>query len=95
MDVQWKLWRRPPGSGRLSPDDLEHVAVDDPDPGTAHGYRTCRFGWTDDTSPTLILSWSCTRQRGHPGQHLAGTGDRVAAVHPQPSLRATATRVAV
>jgi hypothetical protein len=28
------------------------------------------------------LHWCCTRERGHPGQHLAGTGEVIAAVHP-------------
>ncbi len=71
-------------SGRLDQDELSHVTVHDPDPtadpGTATGYRTCQFEWVDETSPTLSLSWSCTRERGHHGQHLAGTGEWVAAV---------------
>jgi hypothetical protein len=31
----------------------------------------------------LILPWACTRELDHQGQHLAGTGEWVAAVHPQ------------
>ena len=81
-------------SGSLDPDKLDHVAVGDPDPtadlGTAAQYRTCGFEWVDESSPTLrILSWSCTRQLGHQGQHLAGTGECVAAVHPMQSMERT------
>jgi hypothetical protein len=97
MDVQWKFWHRQPSSGSLGQDELEHVAVGDPDPtsdtGAANGYRTCRFEWADETSQTLILPWSCTRERGHRGQHLAGTGEGVGAVHPQLLPTATATSV--
>ncbi len=75
-------------SGSLGQDELEHVAVGDPDPtadpGTANdGYWTCGFEWADETSQALSLPWSCTRERGHQGQHLAGTGEWVAAVHPR------------
>ena len=87
-----EVLNRQPGNGNLGQDELRHVAVGDPDPtpdpGTANGYQTCRFEWTDETSPTLTLPWSCTRELGHQGQHLAGTGKRVAAVHPP--LRPTA-----
>ena len=42
MDVRRKF-------ERLGQDELERVAVGDPDPtsdpGTANGYRTCRFEW--------------------------------------------------
>ena len=83
---------RQPRSGKFGQDELRHVAVGDPDPtadsGTASGGQACRFEWADETSPTVSLLWSCTRERGHQGQHLAGTGERVAAVHPQ--LRPTA-----
>jgi hypothetical protein len=76
-----------PRGGSISQDGLRHVAVGDPDPtsdtDTANGYQTCQFEWADETSPTLILLWSCTRESGHQGQHLAGTGEWVAAVHPQ------------
>jgi hypothetical protein len=69
------------------------VAVGDPDPtadlGTAAQYRPCGFEWADETSPNLILSWSCTRELGHQGQHLAGTGERVAAVYPGQSMGKT------
>jgi hypothetical protein len=99
MDVHRKLWRRQPRGGSLGQDELGHIAVGDPDPtsasGTANGYRTCRFGWADETSQTLILPWSCTRELGHQGQHLAGTGEGIAAVHPPLLPAATATSVAV
>jgi hypothetical protein len=100
MDIRWRLWRRQLSSGRLSQDELELIAVGDPDPTTdpgtaAHGYRKCRFEWADETSRTLTLPWSCTRQAGHEGQHLAGTGEQVAAVHPQLLPKATAATVAV
>jgi hypothetical protein len=66
-------------------DQLAHVAVGDPDPtlyaGTASGYRKCCFEWEDRISQNLILLWCCTRELGHLGQHLAGTGDVVAAAH--------------
>lgn len=76
-----------PRIGSAVQDELEHVAVGDRDPSgifvPVDGYRTCGFEWADDTSPTLILLWSCTRQGGHVGQHLAGTGEWVVAVHPR------------
>jgi hypothetical protein len=86
MYVRWKFWHRQPRSGRLGQDEFAHVAVGDSDPtsdlGTASGYRKCRFEWADETSQTLILPWFCTRELGHQGQHIAGTGEMVAAVHP-------------
>lgn len=95
LHLQWKFWHRQLRSGNPGQDELEHIAVGDPDPtsapGTADGYRTCRFEWVDQTSQTLILPWSCTRVLAHQGQHLAGTGERVAAVHPR--LLPTATSV--
>jgi hypothetical protein len=94
MDIPWKLRHRQSSSGGLSRDELDCVAVGDLDPtldlDMASGYL-CRFEWADDASQTLILPWSCTRQRGHQGQHLAGTGEWVAAVHPQLLPTATAT----
>jgi hypothetical protein len=69
-------------------DELRHIVAGDPDPTadlssqvTGHPID-CGFEWADETSQTLTLIWSCTRERGHPGQHLAGTGEWVAAVHP-------------
>ncbi len=54
MDVRWKFWHRQLRSGGLAQDELEHVAVGDPDPtsglGAANGYRKCRFEWVDETS---------------------------------------------
>ena len=91
MDRQGKFWRREPRNGSLGQDELENIAVDDPDPtsdaGTANRSGACRFEWLDVSSPTLILSWSCTRELGHHGKHLAGTGQGVAAVHPRSCLR--------
>ncbi len=99
MNVHWKFRHRQSRSGSLGRDELEHVAVGDPDPtsdpGTANGYRACRFEWADETSQTLILPWSCTRELGHQGQHIAGTGEWVAAVHPQLLPTTTATSVSV
>jgi hypothetical protein len=74
----------------MSKDELSHIIVGDPDPtadlpSKTHGYPTdsrCGFEWADETSQNLTLLWSCTREPGHPGQHLAGTGEWVAAVHP-------------
>lgn len=64
-------------------DQLKHIAVGDPDPSPAPGYyRACGFEWADEISTGWVLLWSCTRLQEHPGQHLAGTGERVAAVHP-------------
>ena len=67
-------------------DELDHVTIGDPDPTTAAnmgaGYHACGFTWTDEQSSTLTLAWSCTRMLGHQGQHLAGTGQWVVAVHP-------------
>lgn len=66
-------------------DPLGHIIVGSPDPTSDlykdSGYRGCGFEWFDDTSMTLVLRWQCTRESGHPGQHLAGTGHRVTAVH--------------
>jgi hypothetical protein len=88
MDLRWKLRHHRPSSGNLDQDEVGHVAVGDPDPtadpaGTADGLGKCGFKWTDECSQTLILPWSCTRTLGHQGQHLAGTGEWVAARHPQ------------
>jgi hypothetical protein len=87
MDLRWNFWHRQLRSGSLGQDELAHVAVGDPDPtsnpSTASGYQTCEFMWADETSQTLILPWYCTRELGHQGQHLAGTGESVAAVHPK------------
>jgi hypothetical protein len=88
MDVRWKWRHHRPSSGTFGEDGLGHVAVGDPDPtadprGTADGSGKCGFKWTDECSRTLILPWSCTRALGHQGQHLAGTGEWVAALHPQ------------
>ncbi|MGH3888259.1 MAG: hypothetical protein ACRDSZ_17120 [Pseudonocardiaceae bacterium] len=99
MDIQWKFWHRQPRSGGLGRDELGHVAAGDPDPtaghGPANGYRACRYSWADEISPTLILPWYCTRARGHQGQHVAGTGEGVGAVHPQLLPTTTATSVSV
>lgn len=97
MDFQWKFRHRELSSGGLGHAALDRVTVGDPDP-TAHprmatGYRKCRFEWADKTSHILTLSWSCTRELGHQGQHLAGTGEEVAAV--RPPLLSTATSVSV
>jgi hypothetical protein len=66
-------------------DLLGHIIVGNPDPTSdlykGNGYRGCGFVWFDDTCLTLVLRWQCTRESGHPGQHLAGTGHWVAAVH--------------
>ena len=54
-------------------------------PGNGNGHTDdcrCGFEWTEQASRTLTLLWLCTREPGHPGQHLAGTGESVAAVHP-------------
>jgi hypothetical protein len=97
MNVHWKLWHHQPRSGSLGHDELEHIAAGDTDPtadpGTANGYRLCRFEWADEISQTLILPWSCTRKLGHQGQHLAGTGECVAAAHPQLLPTATAPSI--
>jgi hypothetical protein len=88
LDIRWKLRHRRPSSASFVQDGLEHVAVGDPDPtadpgGAADGSGKCGFKWTHQRSRTLILPWSCTRTLGHQGQHLAGTGEWVAALHPQ------------
>jgi hypothetical protein len=73
----------------MSKDELRHIVVGDPDPTPAlsseiSGHPVhCGFEWADEASRNLTLLWSCTRKPGHPGQHLAGTGDWVAAVHPE------------
>ncbi|MDQ3903954.1 MAG: hypothetical protein M3300_00530 [Actinomycetota bacterium] len=69
---------------RYSPgeDELKHIAVGDPQPSPTRGYRVCRFEWVEEIATGFILLWHCTRAQGHHGQHLAGTGERVAAAHP-------------
>jgi hypothetical protein len=84
MGIPWRFRHCHPRSGRLEQDEFKHVAVGDPDP-TSHSDTTnrtqeCGFEWADEASQTLILLWSCTRERGHQGQHLAGTGEWIAAV---------------
>ena len=75
----------------MEQDKLKHIVVGDPDPtpnsqskgnGPPCDY-SCGFEWADETSQNLTLLWSCTREPGHSGQHLAGTGEWVAAVHPE------------
>ena len=88
MCFRWKLWHRQPGDGTIGQDGLERLAVGDPDPtsgpGMANGSRRCQLEWADEASQSLILVWSCTRELGHQGQHLAGTGESVAAVLRKP-----------
>ena len=69
---------------RYSPheDELKHIAVGDPQPSPVHGYRVCQFEWAEEISPGFVLLWHCTRVHGHHGQHVAGTGERIAAVYP-------------
>ena len=98
MDALRKFWHRRARSDSLGQDDeLEHVAVGDRDPtsdaGTAQTSRRCGFEWLDASSHPLVLRWSCTRELGHRGQHIAGTGEGVAAVHP-PLLRYPTPRAA-
>ena len=86
INLSRKFWhRRARGDSLGHSDELEDVAVGDPDPtsdaSTAKGSRRCGFEWLDATSQTLVLRWSCTRELGHHGQHVAGTGEEVAAVH--------------
>jgi len=66
---------------RPGQDKPRQLTVGDPDPGPRHGYRTCGLEWDDEISSDFVLHWRCTRARGHHGQHLAGTGERVAAAH--------------
>lgn len=86
LTLWWDFGHRRRRTGILSQNKLDHVAVGDPDPtadaSMTDGYRACWFEWTDETSRNLILNWSCTRELGHNGKHLAGTGQWVVAVHP-------------
>ncbi len=63
-----------------SHDALEHAKVGDPDPGTVNECRACRFEWAGETGNLTL--WFCTRPLGHPGQHIASTGQWIVAVHP-------------
>jgi hypothetical protein len=85
MHIPWKLRHRPPRNTSPGQDWLGQVVVGDPDPTSdpraGKGDLTCQFAWDRDVSSTLVLSWCCTRKWGHSGQHLAGTGEWVAAVH--------------
>jgi hypothetical protein len=73
----------------MGKDELRHIVVGDLDPtadlpSKVSGHPiNCGFEWADETSQSLTLLWSCTRAPGHLGQHLAGTGEWVAAVHPE------------
>ena len=87
MDSLRKFWHRRARSDSLDHDDeLEHTGVGDPDPTSdadmAQRSRRCGFEWLDASPHPLMLRWSCTRELGHRGQHLAGTGEWIAAVHP-------------
>lgn len=97
MDLRWKFWHCQLRSRRLGQDTMDHVSVGDLDPtadlGTVNRYQTCQFTWADEPAHNLVLPWTCTRKLGHQGQHLAGTGEWVAAVHPQLVLTATTTNV--
>lgn len=81
--IFWYRRRNPPG-GKLGRDELEHITVGDPDPTsqppTAYQCPMCQFQWIDEKAQVFILLWTCTRQLGHQGQHIAGTGEWVAAV---------------
>ena len=85
MHVPRKLRRRLPRYTSPGQDWLGQVVVGDPDPTSdphaGKGNLTCQFAWDRNVSSTLVLSWCCTRKRGHPGQHLAGTGEWVGAVY--------------
>jgi hypothetical protein len=88
MDIQWTLRHGQPRNEKRGQKGFEHVAVSDPDPtadpdSTAHESPTCGFEWTEESSRTLILLWTCTCSPGHQGPHLAGTGEGIAALHPQ------------
>jgi hypothetical protein len=95
MHIPSNFWHRQPRNASAVQDWLEHVVVGDPDPTSDHsvGNRSlkCQFQWADEVSSTLVLPWSCTRELGHPGQHLAGTGQRVVAVHPAVLFTVAAT----
>lgn len=73
----------------MGQDELRHTVVGDPDPTAGLSSKVgghpigCGFEWVDETSQALTLLWSCTREPCHPGQHVAGTGEWVAAVHPE------------
>ena len=77
MGLRWKFCR-------LGHGELQRVAVGDPDPtsdpGRVEGSGKCRFKGDEEISRTLTLFWCCTRELGHQGQHIAGTGEGVAAV---------------
>lgn len=84
-DLQWEANMDPQStSRRLDQDHVQRVAVGDPDPtsdpGMANESRKCQFEWHEEISQTMTLHWCCTRQLGHQGQHIAGTGQCVAAV---------------
>jgi len=68
-------------------DNHRHVTIGDPDPGPALGHPACRFIWEETISADFVLLWYCTRALGHHGQHLAGTGQRVAALYPNVRAR--------
>ena len=99
MNAPENYWPRQPSGGSLCQDVLEGAAagaldfVSDPD--TADGRGNCQFVWVEEISQTLSVPWCCTRKLGHQGQHLASTGQWIAAVHPQlrPTEAATCASV--
>jgi hypothetical protein len=40
----------------------------------------CQFEWVEKASPTVAQLWCCTRELGHQGQYIAGTGEYVTTV---------------
>jgi hypothetical protein len=84
MVTRWKFPRLQRLSNKLAPHQLDHIAVGNPDRtsqgGADHGRQMCRFEWSDELSPTFIVPWVYTREHGHCDQHVAGTGEWVAAV---------------
>jgi len=85
MAAPEKVQRRQSRSATLDVEELEHVAVGDLDPTSCHSadhqHPLCQVEWVDALSPTFVVLWICTREPSHHGQHIAGTGHWVAAVH--------------
>jgi hypothetical protein len=84
MVTAWISQHTQSSRAKLSRNQLKDFTVGDADltcpRGGADGHRMCRFEWVDEISSTFRLLWTCTREWGHLGRHIAGTGDGVAAV---------------
>jgi hypothetical protein len=79
MMAQRRIRQRKFRRGSLGQDERKDAAEGNlntaPHRSADNGPQMCRFEWADETSPTFVLRWICTREQGHQGQHIADTGE--------------------